>query len=232
MDSNEILDGFLSELFTNLNYTEHFIELPSKKTIKFKALPSSSTDPDLTGQIIWPGCTMLINYIDQNLNLFQNKKCIEIGAGIAICSLFVNKFSLPSLIIATDGSDIVCDLIKENSNLENCKDLISIELKWGNEESKKIVEKYGQFDIVFGSEIAYNENCIDSLVETINILLSKNGIFVIGHINRFYRVTRYLFEKLENFNFIIDTEIPWDNILNYKMDLIDGSVYIFKRKNI
>ena len=42
----------------------------------------SSTDRDLTGQIVWPAATMLCYFIAKNHNtIFQNTDVIELGAG-------------------------------------------------------------------------------------------------------------------------------------------------------
>ena len=59
--------------------------MPSGRKIEFNALISSETDADLTGQIIWPGCKLFLTWIDNNLDFFQGKRVVEIGAGIAIC---------------------------------------------------------------------------------------------------------------------------------------------------
>ena len=224
-------DGYFADLFTNKSYQIQSIEMPSGRKMEFNALISSETDADLTGQIIWPGCKLLLTWIDKNLDFFKNKKVVELGCGIAICSLFLSKFGEPSFVTATDGNEIVVDLMKDNAKLADCKNVDCEIMKWGNEIANEFKEKHGVFDIVMGSEIAYNENCIDPLVETINALLSPNGRFLIGHIFRYGRVTRYLFKRLDDEGFEVEKEIHWDELMNYRVEAIEGSVFIIKRKN-
>jgi len=224
-------DGYLLEMFTNLHYVDHCVHLDSGRSVSFKALSSSSTDPDLTGQIIWPGCNLLLSYMDKNMNLFENKKCIEVGAGIAVCALLIAKYCNQSNVVATDGTDIVVDLINENIKNEKCEGIISSDkLKWGKNETSAYVQLHGSFDLVFGSEIAYDENCIDALVETVSILLKPGGTFIVGHINRYQRVTDYLMKRLDDFNMKISEEHTWSSIMSYKMDMIEGSVYVINHK--
>lgn len=226
----DINDNYLFDLFTNRNYDIQTIKLPSNKELIFKALISSETDPDLTGQILWPGCKLLLTWIDKNIDYFDNKKIVELGSGIAICSLFIAKYGKSKKIVTTDGSDIVIDLIKENSKLAGCDNVECELLSWGRMSSKSFVEEHETFDIVMGSEIAYNENCIDALVITVNELLSNDGVFIIGHIDRYGQVTRYFFNKLHEYNLTIERSYKWDDIMDYRMELIEGSVYIIRRK--
>jgi 2-polyprenyl-3-methyl-5-hydroxy-6-metoxy-1,4-benzoquinol methylase len=224
-------DGYFTELFTNKSYKEQEVKMPSGRSIKFNALISSSTDCDLTGQIIWPGCSLLLTWIDRHLDFFNGKSITEVGAGIAICSLFLTKFGKPKMVTATDGNEIVVDLMKDNAELVGCQNIVFKEMMWGAENAKRFREAYGQFDVVMGSEIAYNENCIDPLVETMSELLAPNGRFIIGHIFRYGRVTRYLFQRLEEKGFEVIQEIRWDDLMSYRVDAIEGSVFIIKRKS-
>ena len=225
-----INDGFYADLFTNKSYQLQSIEMPSGRKIEFNALISSETDADLTGQIIWPGCKLFLTWIDNNLDFFQGKRVVEIGAGIAICSLFLSKFGEASLVTSTDGNEIVVDLMNDNAKLSHCKNVSCETMKWGLDTAKEFKERHGTFDIVMGSEIAYNENCIDPLIETIKELLDPNGRFLIGHIFRYGRVTRYLFQRLEEEGFEIEKEIHWDDLMDYRVEAIEGSVFIIKRK--
>lgn len=224
-------DGYFAELFTNKSYKEQEVTMPSGRSIKFNALISSSTDCDLTGQIIWPGCSMLLTWIDSHLDFFKGKTITEVGSGIAICSLFLTKFGAPKLVTATDGNEIVVDLMKDNAKLAGCQNVECRRMMWGTENAREFREKHGQFDIVMGSEIAYDESCIDPLVETMKELLAPNGRILVGHIFRYGRVTRYFFKRLDEEGFEVLQEIHWDDLMNYRVEAIEGSVFIIKRKN-
>lgn len=229
-DDGFINDNYMEDLFTNTEYKKQNIEMPSGRSIEFNALISSVTDSDLTGQIIWPGCKMFLTYIDSHLDLFKGKTIVELGSGIAICTLFLTKFGNPQLAIATDGNKLVVDLMKSNAELSNCQNVECDILYWGSDSAKEFREKHGKFDIVMGSEIVYNEACVDPLVITLNELLAENGRFIVGHIFRYNRVTRYFMQKVDENGFELEKEIKWDDIMSYRMEMIEGSVLIFKRK--
>ena len=233
IDSNQ--NGLdICELFFNSDYEKQEIILPSGRKMSFLGLTANMTDSDLTGQILWPGCTLLMHWLDKNMQLFHGKTGVEVGAGTAICSTFIAKYGEPKQIIATDGSPPVCELMQKNIDLHpGLKNISCCVLDWGTEPTERFLEEkcHGeQFDFVYGSEIAYNENCVEGLVTTARILLKPNGLFVIGHIDRYAQTTRAFFRELKNQNFELESEVPWDDLINYRMELIVGSVYVFKRK--
>ncbi|KAH0793010.1 protein-lysine methyltransferase C42C1.13-like isoform X1 [Histomonas meleagridis] len=232
-EEEELFNGNdMYELFFDREYVKQECNLPSGREMSFLALKTSMTDADLTGQILWPGCTLLITWLDYNMSIFDNKSVVEVGAGTGVCASFIAKYSSPTKVIATDGSEPVMELIQNNIDLYKDRKNITCELlKWNKESREPFAKKHGQFDFVIGSEIAYNENCVEDLVDTMNLLLKPNGRFVIGHIDRYTQTTRALYRKLEESGFVKESEFPWDSLLNYKMELIVGSVIVFKRKD-
>ena len=111
------------------------------------------------------------------------------------------------------------ELIQNNIDLyKGTKNITCELLKWNKECREPFAEKNGKFDFVIGSEIAYNENCVEDLVETMNILLKPNGRFIIGHIDRYAQTTRALYKKLENSGFIKEAEFPWDSLQQKKLN--------------
>lgn len=219
------------DLFTDRHYIEQSVPLKSQREMKFMALKTSNTDPDLTGQILWPGCTLLLNWIDMHSDIFEGKSVIELGAGTAVCSIFIAKYGKASKVVATDGSDLVVELMDENLELHpDIKQCSAKLLKWSTETARELVQETEKFDYVIGSEIAYNENCVEDLVNTIDELLKPDGLFIIGHIDRYAQTTRAMYRKLEKSNFVKSMEYPWDDILDYRMELIVGSVISFERK--
>lgn len=221
----------LFELFFNRNYVEQSIPLPSGRTMTFLALKTAFTDCDLTGQILWPGCSLLLTWLDRHIDMFKSKKVIEVGAGTGVCAVFVAKFGDPALSVATDGSEPVIDLMEKNAELHGKNGVVPCEqMRWIPEDYERVLAEHGKFDVVMGSEIAYNENCIEGLVDSVSALLKEDGRFVIGHIDRYAKVTRALMEKMERSGFEKESETDWSDLMDYKMELIVGSVIVWKRK--
>ena len=66
----------------------------------------SSTDHDLTGQIVWPASLLLCWFISKHREeFFRDKRVIELGAGCGLAGFFASKFSKQVLI--TDGNPVV-----------------------------------------------------------------------------------------------------------------------------
>jgi predicted nicotinamide N-methyase len=230
MDGDELDFGTdLSALFFDSSYVEQTVTLPSGRSMAFLALKTSRTDPDLTGQILWPGCTLLMHWLDRHIAEFHGKSVIELGAGTGICSLFIAKHEQPSQILATDGSMPVIDLITQNITFHQLSSLVkSSQMKWTPDDIQR-VNTFGPFDFVIGSEIAYDESCIEDLVQTVAALLGDSGRFVIGHIDRYAQTTRLLYAQLTAAGFVLIDQTPWDDLVAFQMDLIVGSVLVWSK---
>ena len=218
-------------LFFDNNYIKQELDLPSGRKMSFLGLKGAMTDPDLTGQILWPGCSLLMHWLDKNIEQFDNQRVIEVGAGTAICSIFVAKYGHPKVVIATDGSLPVVDLMKDNMDLHpDAKNVSCLHLKWeDNSDECNQLTKDGMFDCVIGSEIAYNENCVEGLVDTANSLLKEGGKFIVGHIDRYAQTTKAFLNKLQKSGFQKIDESKWSDLMDYKMELIVGSVLTFQK---
>ena len=237
-DLDELLGSDFTELFTNKSYVEHVEKLPSGKEIKFLELEACSTASDLTGQILWPGCSLLLHWLDLNLDIFNGKTAVELGAGTGICSLFIAKYAHPKYVFITDGNDIVTELMNQNlSKYPELSNISAAVLEWGHDNTVQLIqdtkEQTGneKYDFVFGSEIAYNTTVATYLTETIDEFLKPDGRFIIGHIFRYQNATDAFMNAMKKAGFIIEKEIPWDSIMNYRMELIEGSIFVFKRSN-
>ena len=65
----------------------------------------SSTDHDLTGQIVWPAAIMLCWFIHcHRVDIFKDAHVIELGAGAGLAGFFASKFAKSTLI--TDGNEV------------------------------------------------------------------------------------------------------------------------------
>jgi predicted nicotinamide N-methyase len=145
----------------------------------------SSTDHDLTGQIVWPASLQLSWFIYSNQKYFQRKFILELGAGCGLAGFFSLNFGSTALI--TDGNDVVLRLLRKN---KNClidyyshdvvrvgddgsplftEDSIMIEkLQWGI-KSKVVdsINKYGIPDILIGADVILWPEQIIHLLRTI-----------------------------------------------------------------
>lgn len=81
-------------LFTDTDYQELTFTYKDFTQTLF-ALKTSSTDYDLTGQIIWKAADILSKYILDNLgpNLLKGKTVLELGSGPALCGLVTQHYA-------------------------------------------------------------------------------------------------------------------------------------------
>jgi precorrin-6B methylase 2 len=153
--------------------------------------------------------------VRQSLIEFSWHSGLELGAGTGICCLFLALHAKPRFAVATDGSTAVVDLISRNVTLHKKADSVECgRTRCRAEDRTAVVERFGDFDYVIGSEIAYDESCVGPVVDTIGQLLNATGRFVTSHIDRYAKTTRALLAKLHNAGFVKEEEIEWDELVN------------------
>lgn len=80
----------------------------------------SSTDHDLTGQIVWPASILLSWFLHHKIHYendsFKGKDILELGAGCGLGGFYLANFGSPDNVSITDGNEIVCRLLKKNQD--------------------------------------------------------------------------------------------------------------------
>lgn len=164
-------------------------------TIDVYCLQSSSTDYDLTGQMIWPGADLMNSFILKNSHIFQGMSIIELGSGVGITGLLCAQFC--QKVVMTDHNDTVLKVLKRNvelqksscSNYQN-KNATCEKLEWGNKEQlAHILKEHPQgFDLILGADICYQQDSIHSLFKTVHCLLNHKQTsickFILAYVSR------------------------------------------------
>ena len=121
------------DLFVDTDYQPITFEYKDFKQ-KVYALKTSSTDYDLTGQIIWKAADILSKYILDGFgeSHLKGKTVLELGSGPGLCALVGQHFA--SKMVLSDYQDLVMDLITINMRdteplSTNCQ-LLSAKLDW------------------------------------------------------------------------------------------------------
>ena len=138
-----------------------------------------------TGMAIWLGAEVLASWLvqQQNPNLVQGKKVLEVGAGAGLCGI-VTFHLKASKVVMTDGDLHVLTNLRYNvqhNNIANnnrdegctCQQLI-----WG-QNVQEFLELHGQFDIILGSDLFYMTKSLKPLFSTVDQLLAPQGIFLV-----------------------------------------------------
>ena len=199
----------LSALFISEDYVEKdYIFSEYHQTLLCSQM--SSTDHDLTGQIIWPAAEILCWYIYHHLIDFKSKNVIELGAGTGLAGFFVSQFCERTMI--TDGNDIVVRLLNRNNNELNSfnKSVITSPLIWGCKSRIRDLFDTHSFipDIIIGADIILWPDSVTPLVQTLRWLLSFKPISsyaIISYIVRAHTTTELFLTTCIQYNLLITT---------------------------
>ncbi|RBQ29199.1 class I SAM-dependent methyltransferase [Aliarcobacter vitoriensis] len=135
---------------------------------------SSATWP-LFG-VVWPSAEVLANYI-QDYD-FKNKRILEVGCGIGLSSLILNK--LHADITATDYHPEAENFLDVNTGLNNDEEIPFVRVDW----NKIYSEKLGKFDLIIGSDLLYERGHVELLSSFINAHANSNCKVILVNPNR------------------------------------------------
>eukprot|EP00210_Caulerpa_lentillifera_P006879 g6576.t1 len=151
--------GYDSKLFLNSDYSETTFEIGGiKQTVL--CLNSSTTDLDLTGQIVWPASQVLSWFLHQFPDLVRNKTVLELGSGCGLAGLVAAQLGA-STVYLTDSSPVILHQLQKTIEL-NCNQgggekRIS-RLEWGQQETiKRLIDEFkeqGKFpDVIIAADV-------------------------------------------------------------------------------
>ena len=108
--------------------------------------------------IIWPSSLVLAHFIDDYDT--GSKRILEIGCGMALSSLLLNKQSAD--ITATDYHPEVEKFLQRNELLNEVRAIAFEQVDWADKS-----DNLGLFDLIIGSDLLYENNHIELLANFI-----------------------------------------------------------------
>lgn len=109
--------------------------------------------------VIWPSSIVLANYIsDYDVG---SKRVLEVGCGMALTSLLLNKQQAD--ITATDYHPEVEKFLQRNAKLNDGGEITFERVDWADDSLN-----LGQFDLIIGSDLLYEDQHIKLLANFIN----------------------------------------------------------------
>lgn len=155
------------------------------------------------GSRLWSSAPVLCKYLEKHANklkLTSFRNILEVGAGCGISSILLAKLGC-SRVVATDR-EIVLPILKQNV-LYNCNEVANNisceELEWlwacptntlDNDEHVKKLKEFrmkttgsedGTFDCIIGSDVVYEEPCIEPLLKLLTELSSASTLIFIAY---------------------------------------------------
>jgi len=140
-----------------------------------KTLGISSATWPIFG-VIWPSSEVLANFIyDYD---FQNKRILEVGCGIGLSSLLLNRLNAD--ITATDYHPEAENFLDINTELNEDEEIPFVRIDWNNKYS----EKLGKFDLIIGSDLLYERDHAILLSSFINAHANPKCKVILANPNR------------------------------------------------
>lgn len=163
--------------------------------------PESDQIWNSTGLTLWRAAEYLGGYLAKHADLLQNKRIIELGAGLGLCGILAAKLmsTYPNdgkechtaSVFLTDGDTDAMAQLRENVRLNipptESKSISCRQLLWGHQTTTDFLQLYGEgktFDVLLASDVVYVQDIITPLFETVQVLLSRGGFFLFSYCTR------------------------------------------------
>lgn len=199
-----------------------------------------SPQKDCTGIMVWPATHLLCQYVCSSPAL--GKTILELGCGCGVVGVTA-ALSHPSSCtwVSTDTDQTALTMCRENYKLNGVEGMVRT-LTWASPEhihqlQQELyrVHKSKTFDAIVGADIIYPATCcgqgLRTLFETVDILLSQEGTFVLSFCTRDgYRTPQHVIAAANNAGFIISSLPPLDPEIKQKLPpLLDAKILVLKR---
>merc|ERR1711963_1750 len=112
-------------------------------------------------RVIWPSAQGLCEYFTKHRDLIKGKRIIELGSGTGLCGITLAHLGAEKVVL-TDFDEKSTKLLQANTELNHLEDKCSVlQLTWGSQ-----LEQFegNTFDIVVGSDVVYEPECVNPLL--------------------------------------------------------------------
>lgn len=186
-DWSEFMTSDLSGGFAQHEHQE--ILLANGKMIQISSVSSLSPldmvnlswgTHDTTGHLVWMGARFFLEALPKLETHFANRRVLELGSGTGLSGLAVSKFYETKQIVMTDSSKSSLELCRENCTSNHVNGNVTVEeLSWGAQLSPEVV-----FDTVLATDVLYDIQLWEPLLQTAIKSLRGGGAFVLSHVPR------------------------------------------------
>jgi predicted nicotinamide N-methyase len=163
---------------------------------------------------LWPASIALTNFLQSNPQWVENKKILEIGAGIGLPSFSIA--SLAKEVIISDHANDAVALMQKNIEHLNLKNTTSACLDWNHfpDEIKA--------DTILLSDVNYAPEQFDALIKLLTRFLNNGSTLILTTPHRIMGIP--FIEKLKQF-----IQHQSNNQVIEKNQITDISVFVFEK---
>lgn len=127
----------------------------------------------------WRAAEHLCQFIIDNPSTFKDKKICELGAGLGLVAVLLEKleYTSPSSLVITDGDEPTMELLIDNKVDNECFFETSY-LYWGLCEDFQ--SSYpDKFEIVIAADVIYEDAQVEPLLDTVCAIMQGNYHFAV-----------------------------------------------------
>ncbi len=125
---------------------------------------------------IWASSKAMVTFLQEEPHWIENKKLLEIGAGIGVPSFFMAQKARE--IIISDYDNEAVSLANKNIAHLNLTNATSVVLNWNH------IPEYIIADTILISDTNYNPSDFDALIISITSFINKGSVVILATPNR------------------------------------------------
>ena len=178
------------------------------------------TNPDVTqhstGLALWTGSRFMAEFLvaGTNPSLVQNKRVLELGAGLGLCGIVAHKLGASEVCLTDGDANVLKNLrynVKANvtaNDDDECSTVTCPQLIWDHnieqfldsqQQKQKGIGGRRHYDLIMAADVAYMSKSIEPLLKTVHLCLEPSsdgsddgGVFL-------YVYKSYTQDKIERF---------------------------------
>ena len=182
---------------------------------------------DMTGVVVWPIALTFAKFASRHAQLFIGRRVMEVGCGVGLNGIHVAQLDTANTVVMSDNNEFAMALAQHNIRLNNIGERVTLQsLDWV--DSAVISQRFADgFDIVYGSDLFYQNDSLDILIPTVRALLAKQTsayvpTFIMAYQHRFTPVTRRLLTYVAQCGFDIAKVVGAQQEAQTDIHLING----------
>ena len=125
-----------------------------------------------TGLTVWRACEHMCTFIINYPQLVQNKTVCELGAGLGLLAILIDKMEIGAKITATDGDDDTIELLSSNVDMNDSN--IDVEKLWWGLHDGFLEMHPEKFQVIIAADVIYESDQVIPLLSTAKALLEGN----------------------------------------------------------
>ncbi|KAI8906746.1 putative methyltransferase-domain-containing protein [Gorgonomyces haynaldii] len=174
------------------------------------------------GCYLWPSALILTQYLLHHPHLYQNKRIVELGAGVGLPGLFLSRMGASNVVLCDLDNPVIISNLKsaiEHNQLRNCQVMA---FDWSEHPSIEA-------DLIIGADVFYDPKQFETLL-SLTAHLTQGCSFITAYQERSSkRNIAHLLDKYHLKASIIPFDPPMDLQCSKRMDpSIYSSIFLIE----